>query len=767
VLDDLRVVDLSTEIAGPYCSKLLADAGADVVKVEPPDGDPLRRWGSGSLFEFLNTSKRSVVGDLARDEVRDLVGAADIVIDSSGQEPAVPDDAAPGLVVVSISPFGLSGPWAGRAATEFVLQAWCGSTGSRGTRDRPPVAAGGRLGEWIGGAYAAVAALAAWKGARRTGHGEHIDVSLLECMSVTMNTFTSVFNSFMGRPAFRGPARTIEIPSVEPTTDGYVGFCTITAQQFQDFLVLIERPDLIDDRDLASAIGRSKRMDEMLAVIHDWTTKRTSDEIIEMATLLRIPVTPVGNGATLPTLDHFRARGTFVAHPGREFVQPRVPYAVGGHRGRPFTPAPRLGEHSGDVRWDARPPVRASADGGGLPLDGLRIIDFTAFWAGPAATHMLAALGADVVKVESVQRPDGMRYTTTSPRAEQWWEWCPVFHGANAGKRSITLALNEPDGLTLAKRLIAGADAVIENFSPRVMENFGLDWDAVHTCNPRAVMVRMPAFGLDGPWRDRTGFAQTMEQITGMAWVTGFANGPPLIPRGACDPFAGMHAVLALLTALEQRDRTGEGMLVEVTMVEAALNAAAEQVIEHSANGTLLGRHGNRGPVAAPQGLYACAGTERWLALAAVTDEHWDALRAVMGDPQWARTVDRRADHDLVDQELAGWCADRELDDLVEQLAARDVPAAPVIVPRDIADNPQMRSRRFFEALEHPVTGTHELPGVPFRFASRGERPWYRSPAPTLGQHNDEVLRGELGLGDAQIDDLRVRHVIGERPLGA
>ena len=187
-----------------------------------------------------------------------------------------------------------------------------------------------------------------------------------------------------------------------------------------------------------------------------------------------------------------------------------------------------------------------------------------------------------------------------------------------------------------------------------------------------------------------------MEQITGMAWVTGFADGPPLIPRGACDPFAGMHAVLALLTAVETRDRTGAGMLVEVTMVEAALNAAAEQVIEHSASGTLLGRHGNRGPVAAPQGLYACAGTERWLALAVVTDEHWDTRSRAWstGDPDWARTVERRDSHDLVDAELAAWCADRELDDLVEELAARDVPAAPVIVPRDIAENPQMRSRR-------------------------------------------------------------------------
>jgi crotonobetainyl-CoA:carnitine CoA-transferase CaiB-like acyl-CoA transferase len=227
-----------------------------------------------------------------------------------------------------------------------------------------------------------------------------------------------------------------------------------------------------------------------------------------------------------------------------------------------------------------------------------------------------------------------------------------------------------------------------------------------------------------------------------------------------------MHAVLALLAALETRNRAGEGMLVEVTMVEAALNAAAEQVVEHSAHGTLLRRHGNRGPVAAPQGLYPCAGTEQWLALAVVTDEHWSALRRLMGDPEWARSVDRRADHDRVDEELAAWCADRDLDELVEALAVEQVPAAPVIAPRDVDRNPQLQARNFFEALAHPVTGTHALPGIPFRFASRADRPWYRAPAPLLGQHNDEVLAGELGLTATQLADLRARDIIGERPLG-
>ena len=610
----------------------------------------------------------------------------------------------------------------------------------------------------MGGAYAAVAALAGVARARRRGRGEHVDLSLLECMCLSMNTYAPLFASFTGWKQVRGPVRSVELPSIEPTADGYVGFCTITGQQFRDFLVLIERPDLLDDHELASAPGRTKRMREFLEAVHPWTVRHATDEIIELATLLRIPVAPIGTGETVTSFEHFRERGTFVSHPGGDFVQPRVPYRIGDRPRPAFRPAPTLGEHTGQVRWDSNAVDGAAQKDGApdaLPLEGVRVLDFTAFWAGPAATHMLAALGADVVKVESIQRPDGMRFTTTArPSVDRWWEWGPVFNGANAGKRGVTLDMTRPEGLALAKRLVAWADAVVENFTPRVMEGFGLDWEAVAAANPRAIMVRMPGFGLSGPWRDRTGFAQTMEQVSGMAWVTGLADGPPLIPRGACDPMAGMHAVVALLVALDERERSGKGTMVEMTMVEAALNAAAEQVVERSAYGTLLHRDGNRGPVAAPQGVYACQGDEQWLALAVATDEQWHGLRRALGDP------DGR-----LDEELARWCAGHDHGALVELLDSHGVPAAPVLAPRDIASNPQMRARGFFETVEHPVVGTHDLPGLPFRLSER-DTGWLPSPPPTLGQHNDEVLRQVVGLGEEEIEALRAEEIIGDRPVG-
>jgi crotonobetainyl-CoA:carnitine CoA-transferase CaiB-like acyl-CoA transferase len=783
-LAGLRVLELSTGIAGPYATKLLADAGADVTKIEHPDGgDPLRRWTAcgvvppagedGALFRFLNTSKQSVALDWTtaggHARLLELAAGADVVVESLGLDETAVTARSPATSVVSISWFGRAGPWADRPATEFTLQAWAGSTGSRGTCDRPPLAARGRLGEWLGGGYAAIGALAAVASARRTGQGQHVDLSLLEVVHLSMAPFTTVVASFRGRGA--AAPRTIELPSVEPAADGWVGFCTITNQQWRDFLVLIERGDLVDDAELAYYFTRDQRRDEVIAMIHAWTRRHTVAEIIERATLLRIPVAPIGNGKTVLGFDHFRQRGVFVPQPDGRLRQPRTPYRLGRGTLPPLEGPPRLGAHSHAAGW---PPCKAVRDPAGprLPFAGLRVLDLTMFWAGPFVGHFLATLGADVIKVESVQRPDGIRFASTQqPSAERWWEWSAMFHGVNVGKRGVTLDLADPRGVALLKDLAARADVLIENFSPRVLDNLGVHYEELARANPGLVMVRMPAFGLDGPWRDRVGFAQTMEQISGLAWVTGYADGPPVIPRGPCDPLAGMHAVVALLVALEHRRRTGEGQLVESTMVEAVLNATADQVLEWQAYGRLLGRDGNHAPEACPQNVYACRGDEQWLALAVETDAQWYALVELLERPAWttdarlATGTGRRAAQDRLDAELGRWCATQDRDALVERLLARGIPAAPVLPARDAAANPQMRARGFFEAVVHPVTGTHEMPGLPMRFSALDGR-WYRAPAPTLGQHNDEVLRELLGLDDDTIAALRAAGVIGERPAG-
>jgi crotonobetainyl-CoA:carnitine CoA-transferase CaiB-like acyl-CoA transferase len=780
----LHVVDLSYGIAGGYCSKLLTDAGADVVKVEPPSGDPLRRWSAsraavgealppgddGALFRFLHHGQRSVLGEPGRPETDALLAGADLVIDGDrlGAD-RIEALRAAGVVVLSITPFGLRA--ASRPATEFTVQAESGALTARGRPEWPPFQCGGRVSEWVSGTFAAVAALAACRGAAATGHGEHVDFSMAELMNIAGSNYADLMHSLLGRPALTGPSRTQETPSIEPTLDGYVGFNTNTQSMFENFLVMIERPELtIEDPEWALLRTRTERWEEWNRIVHAWTTTHTSDEIVERASALRIPVAYVKSGATVQDNDHFRSRGVFVDDPTGTFRMPRRPWQLDFEAPPPPRPAPALGAHTGQVEpWT---PTRPGPDGAQpRPLEGIRVLDLTAWWAGPSSCHMLACLGADVIHVEAIQRIDNMRLTGGMfARLPDWWERSAFFLQVNTNKRGLTLDLTSDTGRELFLRLVGEADVVVENFTPRVMDNFGLTWDVIHAANPQAILVRMPAFGLDGPWRDNTGFAQTMEQMTGLAWVTGFPDDQPRIQRGPSDPNAGMHAAFATIVALAERDRSGRGHHLEVVMVEGALNAAAELIIEYTAYGAVLERDGNRSPGAAPQGVYRCGGAEEWLALSVETDAQWQGLVTVLGAPAWATdpalatAAGRRAHHDGLDARLADWAAGLDLDRTVAVLLDAGVPAARGWDPRVSSRNPLFVGRGFFEEVEHAVAGSHPTPTVPFRLASV-ER-WVERAAPLLGEHNHEILQGLLGLGDDEIAALEAAEVIGRRPKG-
>ncbi len=793
-LNGIRVVDFSTGVAGPYATKLLADAGADVVKVESGAGDPIRRWsatradfeGDSALFKLLNASKRGIVGWPGDPDVEALVATADVVVESFPAGRGLGRAWAerhPHLVVLSVTPFGQDGPLASHPSTEFTVQAESGAIACRGRPDQPPIHGGGGIADWTAGAYAGPAVLSAVLRARRLGCGEHIDLAVADVIGIAATTFSDLAHSMRGGGhRFDRVARSVEAPSIEPAVDGWVGFNTNTALQYQGFVLMIERPDLIDTE--WSQIGeRATRLDEWNAMVHPWTSRHTVAEIIKAASELRVPVAEVNDGRSVLDNEQFAARGVFVRNPGG-FLQPRSPYIMhsgedgsesssgSARRRHPASPAPKLGEHTGTVEDRPRPvPSSPLTEGQARPrpLAGIKVVDLTSWWAGPSATGALAMLGADVIHIESTGHPDGMRMTGFMFGTENWWEWGSMFVAVNSNKRGLTLDLDTEAGMSLLWRLIDGADAVVENFSPRVVEKWGLSWEAISARNPRAVFMRMPAFGLSGPWRERVGFAQTMEQLTGMAWVTGHTYDQPRIMRGPCDPIAGMHGAYALILGLAERERTGRGVFLESTMVEAALNCSAEQIVEYTAYGNVMERAGNRGPYAAPQGLYPCRGHEQWLALAVATDEQWRALVGVLGSPEWADRPEyatddgRRAGQDALDDGLAAWAADQELDEAVARLVAAGVPAGPARDPRLQSEHPQFAHRGLFETTEHPAVGTHPMPGMPYRFASVDQ--WITSPSPTMGQHNAEIL-AELGLSPDEIAELERTGVIGTRPKG-
>lgn len=766
-----RVLELSNGIAAAYAGKMFADAGADVVKIESEQGDSLRWWSAGggppgALFDYLAAGKKSVLDD-ARAA---LLAGADVVITDLTDGWTLDGLAAQtdsSSVLVAVTPFGTTGPYVDDQvlANEFILQALSGSIASRGWPGDEPVQAGGRLGEWLAGTFVAAVTAATARHAARTGHGEIIDVSTYEAMAIAMGGLPAMSASVMGVDS-QMTSRSLELPSIVPTADGLVGFCTITAQQFQDFLVLIDRADLLDDAHLASIEGRIARRDEFLNMVTQWTETRTTQEIVDLAVAFRIPVAPIGTPAALAKVDHFVQRGVFVKSE-LGVLQPRVPY-----RGDTITTttggrAPRLGEHSGEIDWPPRPVSGGFRDDpGALPLSDIRVADLTAFWAGPVATQFLGALGADVVKVEGVRRPDGMRFSAGRPPSwDQWWEWGPVFLCSNNNKRGVSIELGTEAGRTVALKLIAASDLVIENFSPRVMENFNLQWDVVSAANPRAIMVRMPAFGLDGPWRDRVGFAQTMEQATGMAWITGHAEGPPVIPRGVCDPIAGLHAAFAAVAALVVRDRDGTGVQVESTMVEAALNVAAEMLIEYSRNGIELRRQGNRGPGATPQGVYRCLGDDEWVALAAIGGTAREALAAVIDRPELGpdETSWRERD-DEIDKLITDWAARRTVPDAVRVLRSAGVAAAPVRAPAGLLTDAHLLARGFWERVDHPVAGSFMCTGMPFTFIGKPRR-WIHRVSPLYGADTNQVLT-EIGYSPDDLAALTNSKITSARPAG-
>lgn len=406
---------------------------------------------------------------------------------------------------------------------------------------------------------------------------------------------------------------------------------------------------------------------------------------------------------------------------------------------------------------------------GELPFNGLRVLDLGTFWAGPFLGCYLGAYGADVIKVESIRRPDAFRYNTAFPeQGADWYERSGLFQATNLNKRGLTLDLTEPEGRDLLLRLLTTTDVMIENFSPRVVEQFGLGYDQVREVNPQLIMVRMPGFGTNGPWRDFVGFGNTFEHVGGLTAATGYPDRPPVGPGGYADPTVAFHGLVAVQAALEYRDNGGTGQLIELAQTEVVAAIAADQVMTFSTTGRVPRRLGNRSTDLAPQGVYPCRGTDAWLALSIRDDEEWKRLVELMADAELAGDSDletvagRTANHDRIDQVVAAWTASRNPDETELQLRAIGIPAAVLLTPARMYDDPHLGAVGYYQTVDHPVSGQRRYPGWASRY-SVGPPSHHRLAAPTLGQHNDEILRDELGLTEEQMSRLRERGVIGER----
>ncbi|QLL06300.1 CaiB/BaiF CoA transferase family protein [Mycobacterium vicinigordonae] len=737
-LAGLHIVEIATEISGPYATKLFVDLGADVVKIEPPGGDKLRYWGPfrdgvidperSGMFEYLNAGKRIA----SLQEAPELVAWAHVLVenlppgtlDSFGLGSAELTKLNPNLVQLSISPFGQTGPWRDRVSSPLTLQAVSGWVSTRDP-DRPPVQAGARISEYVAGAYGALGALTALRlpdaGLRQ------VDVSEFESLLSTL-PYPMLMAERMKSLGLPPNMRAAPMLGVVRAADGWVGINCLTGQHWLDVCAMLGLSEF-GEHQIAIMMGGPQRA-EFFAKAEPLLAAQTVAELIELSQAMRIPAAPVNDGATVLDSPQYAKRGFFVQGPG--FRRPGSPFRFSGPARA--TAARNSGPEMADPHHS---PDHA--------FGGLRVLDLTTFWAGAYLTCYLGALGADIVKVESIQRPDGHRYSGAYPfEGDDWYERSALWQATNLNKRDLTLDLSSQRGRDIVHRLAAQADVVVENFSPRVVEQFGLDYESLVKLNPDVIAVRMPGFGLEGPWRDYVGWALNIEQTSGMTAATGYADGPPCNVQGPADPIVGVHAGVALLAALDHRRRTGEGGLIEIAQIEVAACVTAEPVIEYSMNGVVRPREGNRrrGWL---QGVYPTSEDQAWVALS-VPDEGG-------------------IDHDLFDELVTAWTRTLTPNVVVEMLRAQGIPAEQVTTGDRMYDFAQLDARRFYEEFEHPVTGPRRYPGWPFRITP-GPASHHRSAPPTLGQHNDEILCA-LGLSRDELADLRGQRIIGERVLNA
>lgn len=794
-LTGIRVVEIGCGDALGYCGKLFADFGAEVIKVEPMGGDPARRIaplveaGGGrpesGTFAWLNTNKHSIIADLsiAADikKIRSLLSTTDLLLDARPPAELATSPLShqelrrsePGLAITALSWFGEHGPYRDYAMTESVCRSLAGLVKLVGPVEGPPVLPRDGQIAMTGGLTAFIPSLAGLYG-HATG-ARRFAVSLHEAfLHITeFDTGLALEAGFTRpRPGLNRFGR--GYPSGNfMTKHGWLGVTVVTPAQWVGFCKLIGLPELGHDARYNTTIDRFMHAEELRDIITPALKQRTALEWFERGIPLRLTLAVVPDMGELLAQEAHRSRGAFapVSIGTASFEAPVLPQHLTRTLPKPNGRAPLAGGTAMEtLSPHTRLADRAATRADPLPLDGLRIIDLTMGWAGPTATRQMADLGADVIKVESCQYPDWFRGTDTRPpyHEERLYEKTHWFQFNNRNKRGITLDLTTETGLTLLKRLLADADAVIDNYAADVMPRLGLDAKALLAINPRLVVVTMPAFGMSGTWSGVRAYGSTLEQASGLPSVNGRESDPPTMLHAALgDPLGGLNGAAALLLGFMHQKATGEGQHIDLSQVQCMLPLVAPFIIEQWITGTTGPRIGNRHPDHVPHGCFPCLGIDQWITIAVRSDEEWQALCKAMrradlaGDPALATAAGRRAQEDRIEAAVQKWTATVRPDVAMVTLQAAGVAAGIARLPGDLAADPHLVTVGHWQSVDRPFVGPHLEPSVAYREDFAALPYAIRATAPTLGQHNTEVLSELLGLGAEEITALERSGVIG------
>ena len=829
-LSECTVLDLS-EGGVNWCGKVLADFGADVIKVEPPGGSLTRELGpfvrgrSGAerslYWSAYCVNKRSVVIDLAEpagiDRFRRLADGADILIESF--RPGYMRDLGlgyedlsatnPGLVYTSVTPFGQTGPYSQYLAPDMVAWSMGGMQYICGDSDRPPVRVSAPQSELHAGGQAAFGTLAAYWHRQKTGQGQHVDVSMQTSVMWTLmhaTPFPPLHGINLERQgAFRSTG-TREFRQVFPCGDGDVTIlpnprtmAPLTEWMAEEgtapgWLLEIDW-DGWRAPDPEEEAGRAEQFQEFQRLVLEFAASKTKDELYLRAVrdgMFIAPCNSAGDIARSVQLEardfwtkvDYPAHGRSLTHLGPFIKMSESPILV-------RRPAPEVGEHNEEVFTGVEEPYQESsgmlspspvrqAQGrpqsspikgeeecfGEMPFDGLRVLDFTWVGVGPITTKHLADFGADVIRIESVSRPDVLRNAAPFKDGVAGINRSQFPASYNTSKRGLGLNLASQEGLDLVRELILEwkPDVIAESFTPRVMRGWGLSYADVKETLPEVIYFSTCQQGQTGPHASYAGFGQLAASLAGFYYVTGWPDKDPAGPYGAYSDFINPpNAAAAIVAALEYRRRTGKGQHLDLSQYECATHYLAPYIMDHLTNGGTLERRGNEDDRHAPHNAYRCADAERvytgvgpsWIAIAVSSDEQWRSLCEMMGRSDWMEdarfaTLDGRRRHARsIDDEIGSWTRDKNARQLMDGLQKAGVPAGVVQSQADLWEDPQIAHRGFFQWLDHTECGPMPYDGLVSHLSRTPGA--LRRPQALVGEHNSEILREILGFDDDAI----------------
>ena len=776
-LAGVRVLDM-TDGGGEMCGRYLADLGADVLRVVPtalgkaPDDVDI-----GALRAVAHhAGKRVLVSDWATDDGRrrldELVAGADIWIESTrpgeapagGLEPAEAARRHPALVVASITDFGRTGPYAAWQATDAVLTAMTGVLSRSGLPGREPLIPPADIALETAAVQAVWGILVSYHRRLVTGRGDHLDVSLYELAAQVLDpVFGTVGTARPGGAMAdigRGRPESHSYP-VLPCANGHVRLSILAPRQWRAMRAWLGEPEALQDPALDSIFERAARLPELAPYYTELFSTRGKTEVATEAQSRGIPIAPILTAGEVLEAEHFRERGTFATAEVAGGLTAQIPHgaiAVDGVRAAPRQPA------AGDAPWPARRdddlPDPGPVEGGPhRPLEGLRVLDLGVIVVGADTARLFADQGAEVIKIESAAYPDMTRIDEMS------------FVVGHRGSRSIGLNLRSPEGVGLFRRLVAISDVVLANFKPGTLEKLALGPDDLHAINPNLVVVSSSAFGDSGPWSSWMGYGPLVRVATGITSLWRYPDRPDAVCDGMTiypDHYAArVGAIAGLAGVIGRLLRRGGGSTFTVSQAEATLmHLSAVLALESVRPGTVVAT-GNAIPGRAPAGLFACGGDDEWCVIEVRDDADWTRLCEALGRPDWTADAEltsvagRLARRDELERRLAQWTAERTPLEVAEALQASGVPAGPMLRPSDLADNPHLAARRFFNELDQPGLEPIRVENGPV-LSTRLPDPEMR-PSPYRGEHTREICRDLLDLDDAEIEALMTAGVLEDR----